>query len=55
VWWSLLKVREGNYKSVHGGTRWKMEAKSLFQRLTLLTLVLTYGKEGTSCFPTNNG
>jgi hypothetical protein len=26
----LLKVREGNYKMGHGGTRWKLEAERVF-------------------------
>jgi hypothetical protein len=42
--WSLLKVREGNYKRGHGGTRWKLEAEreSLFHVLS--KLMLTYAK-----------
>jgi hypothetical protein len=26
--WSLLKIREGNYKREHGGYRWNLEAES---------------------------
>jgi hypothetical protein len=25
--WSLLKVREGNYKRKHGGSRWNLEVE----------------------------
>jgi hypothetical protein len=27
--WSLLQVREGNYKREHGGPRWKLEAETV--------------------------
>jgi hypothetical protein len=49
--WSLLKVREGNYKSEYSGHRWNLQA-SLLQMLLKPRLI--YGKGGIRWFPSNN-